>query len=195
MRTPRVWGRRAARLAALQRGPRGEGTRTAMGASAYENGRRDRCRPHQLTLSFGIRYASSSPLWKKKVCCRSLVSPLHCSCCSGRSRPRSRSIRVGQDSHAPGDTGSSGRRRARPAPSDALPGCVNEPAQGVHAEGWAAWPAFSGAGGPRTVGLIRSTASPLARCPPQLPHASVHKSQVSHKKDLTDFLGLPLCAR
>ena len=75
MRTPRVWGWRAARLAALQRGPRGEGTRTAMGASAYENGRRDRCRPHQLTLSFGIRYASSSPYGRRRYAAEAWSHP------------------------------------------------------------------------------------------------------------------------
>ena len=88
------------------------------------------------------------PFWKKKVCFRSLGSPSRCSRCSVRSPPRSRSTPVGQDSHAPGAPGSSGRRPARPAPSDAFPGCANDPAQGVHAEGWAALPASSGAGCP-----------------------------------------------
>jgi hypothetical protein len=88
------------------------------------------------------------PLGKKKVCYLSWVSPLRCSCCSVGSPRRSRSILVGQDSHAPGVPGSSGRLRARPAPSDAFPGCANDPAQGVHAEGWAALPASSGAACP-----------------------------------------------
>jgi transposase InsO family protein len=64
--THRVWGRRAPRLAAAQRGRRGEGKRTGMGGSAYEKGRLDRCRQPQQTLSFGMRHASSSPWGRRR---------------------------------------------------------------------------------------------------------------------------------
>jgi hypothetical protein len=106
-----------------------------MGGGAYEKGRLDRCRQQPLTLSFGMRISSSSHLEEGML--SKLRITLTLLALLSMVPPRSRSPPVGQDSHAPGAPGSSGRLRAQPVPSDAFPGCANDPAQGVHAEVWA----------------------------------------------------------